>query len=83
MRKRGDFVSLDELEVGKMCMVLEVEKDNSMFQRFTDIGIVPGTKIECAFEAPSGEPKAYLIRKALIGIRKNDAKCIKIEVADE
>lgn len=47
-----------------------------MRRRMIDLGIVEGTKIECVGRSPSGDPSAYMIRGAVIAIRKRDAKNI-------
>lgn len=47
-------------------------------QRFCDIGIIPGTTIKCLFNAPASDPKAYLVRGAVIAIRNCDASNITI-----
>ncbi|MBQ8249918.1 MAG: ferrous iron transport protein A [Clostridia bacterium] len=47
-------------------------------QRLCDLGFVSGTLVECAAAAPMSGPLAYLIRGALIALRRNDAKNVKI-----
>ena len=44
-----------------------------------DIGAINGTLVECVLKSPCGDPKAYLIRGAVIAIRDEDAKCISID----
>ena len=39
---------------------------------------IDGTKIECLFESPFKDPKAYLIRGTIIAIRDCDANGIAI-----
>ena len=50
-----------------------------MRRRVQDIGLICGTKVECVQKSPSGDPKAYLIRGALIAIRNSDARKIIVE----
>ncbi len=49
-----------------------------MRRRLLDIGMIPGTKIECVGRSPSGDPKAFLIRGAVIAIRSEDSAGIFI-----
>ena len=49
--------------------------------RFMDIGLVEGTLVECLRKSPAGDPKAYLIRGAVIAIRKEDAATVFVEAA--
>lgn len=47
-------------------------------QRLQDIGLIPGTRVECVRKSPLGDPAAYLIRGAVIAIRGRDAEGILI-----
>jgi DtxR family Mn-dependent transcriptional regulator len=47
-------------------------------RRFMDLGILPGTIISAEMISPSGDPTAYLIRRSLIGLRKEQADTINI-----
>ena len=55
-----------------------IEKLRAADRRLTELGIVPGTEIECVAKAPFGDAKAYLIRGAVIALRRSDA--LKIDV---
>ncbi len=48
-------------------------------RRLLDLGIVPGTRIVPELVAASGDPVAYRIRGALIGLRREQAEWIEIE----
>jgi DtxR family Mn-dependent transcriptional regulator len=48
-------------------------------RRFMDLGILRGTTITAEMSSPGGDPMAYLIRGALIALRKNQAKQIRIK----
>lgn len=41
--------------------------------RLLDLGVLPGTKVRAEFISPSGDPVAYMIRGALIALRKDQA----------
>jgi DtxR family Mn-dependent transcriptional regulator len=47
-------------------------------RRFMDLGILPGTVITAEMISPSGDPTAYRIRGALIGLRQEQATFINI-----
>ena len=72
-------MTLDELDIGKKALVKNICDDCSMKQRFIDIGIVEDTNIECVLLSPGKNPKAYMIKGAVIAIRNEDAKFIDIE----
>lgn len=44
-----------------------------------DLGILPGTTIEVEMTSPSGDPTAYKVRGALIALRKEQARMIRVE----
>jgi DtxR family Mn-dependent transcriptional regulator len=47
-------------------------------RRFLDLGILPGTMIEAVMTSPGGDPTAYRIRDALIALRREQARLIRI-----
>lgn len=49
-----------------------------MRRRFQDLGIISGTVIECIGSSPLGDPAAYLIRRTVIALRREDAEQILI-----
>ena len=69
-----DYVSLYDIKPGERAAVQQLLTTGPMRRRLLDLGLVPGTRIEC----PSGDPKAYLIRGAAIALRSEDARNILI-----
>lgn len=47
-------------------------------RRLMDLGIVPGTIIKAELVSPSGDPTAYLVRGALIALRREQTATINI-----
>ena len=70
---------LNTLSVGECGRVVGFVTEGSMRRRFLDIGILPGTLIECVGKSPLGDPRAYLIRGTLIDIRSRYAYGIIIK----
>lgn len=52
-------------------------------RRLMDLGVLPGTMIDVEMTSPSGDPKAFKIRGALIALREEQAKLIHIESQSE
>ena len=50
-----------------------------MKQRLIDIGFVDGTNVECVLISPYKNPKAYMVKGAVIAIRNEDAKFIEVK----
>ena len=72
-------MTLNELKLSEKAIVKNISELSSMRQRFIDIGIIGGAKIECVLVSPGKNPKAYMIKGAVIAIRDEDAKFIYIE----
>lgn len=66
-------IALCDLKVGQSSTVVSVNAKGDILRRFLDIGIVNGTKIKCVFKSPLGDPTAFLIRGAVIALRKEDS----------
>lgn len=60
-------------------VVASIDNSSNLYQRLLDIGAINGTLVECVLKSPCGDPKAYLIRGAVIAIRDEDAECISID----
>ena len=70
--------SLADLTQGDTATVSKITSNGSIRRRLQDIGLIPGTKIECIQKSPMGDPIAYLIRGAVIALRSEDSSCIII-----
>ncbi len=73
-----NYVSLYDIKPGERAAVQQLLTTGPMRRRLLDLGLVPGTRIECVGQSPSGDPKAYLIRGAAIALRSEDARNILI-----
>ena len=68
---------LSDMMPGDTAIIYNTAK-SELRQRLYDLGFVSGTRVECIAKAPLGGPRAYLIRGALIALRRNDAKTVTI-----
>ena len=75
--------SLCDIEIGEIAEVCSMSAKGSIRRRFLDIGIIEGTLIECIGKSPCGDPSAYLIRGAVIAIRREDAAFIYVSKVGE
>ena len=66
--------SLCDIEIGQRAVVEQLQIHGSMRRRLLDIGLCDGTVVECVGQSPMKDPKAYLIRGAVIAIRQNDSR---------
>ena len=63
---------------GQTAVISALNTTGSMRRRLLDIGLIEGTRVECLGKSPLGDPSAYLIRGAVIALRKDDCKNILI-----
>jgi len=83
-KQRDDFdaqlASLSSLRVGEEAIVSHISPAcrGRERRRFLDLGILPGTRISAEFRSPSGDPVAYRIRGALIALRHEQARLVKV-----
>jgi DtxR family Mn-dependent transcriptional regulator len=76
----GPYESLSQLKLGQSARVTAISHlcRGAERRRFLDLGILPGTLVKAEMISPSGDPTAYRIRGALIGLRKEQADLIYI-----
>ena len=74
-----NLLTLYDLVPKDSARIKEIFCNENLRRRLADIGLTPGTDISCVGESPSKDPKAFLIRGAVIAIRKEDA--LKIQIA--
>ena len=63
-------MSLNHVAEGQTVRVDELLATGSIRRRLLDIGLVEGTNVSCLQKSPAGDPVAYLIRGAVIAIRR-------------
>ena len=66
-------MSLADMRPGQCAVVTAILNEVQMRRRLQDLGLIHGTVVECIGKSPMGDPSAYLIRKAVIALRKEDA----------
>lgn len=64
---------LSALGPGESAVVDVVGGEEAMRRRLMDLGLIGGTRVTCLGRSPFGDPAAYLIRGAVIALRRADA----------
>jgi DtxR family Mn-dependent transcriptional regulator len=74
-------IPLDDLDLGTPGKVVSLSPRirGQERRRMMDLGILPGTVIQAEMVSPTGDPTAYRIRDALIALRADQARCIRVE----
>lgn len=71
-------MTLNNLKVGECCIIKKIKETSKIKRRLLDIGLIPGTRVECILSSPSKDSLAYLIRGTIIAIRKIDSKEVEV-----
>ncbi len=76
---------LADLRPGEKATVLKISRACRRHERrrFMDLGILPGTVIRAELTSPTGDPRAYRIRGAVIGLRCQQANSIYVMRSQE
>lgn len=80
MDGKEELVGLDKVGVGESACVMYISADDSMRKRYYDIGLLPGTKIDCLMKKGDRGMRAYRIRGAVIAIRLSDIRNITVSL---
>ena len=74
---------LSDMQIGDKGIIKKLNVNENIKRRLQDLGLIEETYIECILKSPFSDPSAYLIRWALIAIRKEDGKNIEVELICE
>ncbi len=79
-----DGMPLSELRVGLRGHVLTISRAcrGAERRRFLDLGLVPGTLVTAELRSPAGDPTAYRIRDALIALRREQARHVRVKALE-
>lgn len=73
-----DQICLDILVPGQSAYIDTVTAGDTVRRRLQELGFTPGAPVTCLMRAPSGDPTAYRIRSAVIALRREDARRIRL-----
>lgn len=79
----NDMILLSSLRPGQKARVREIRIRGGMRRRLLDLGLTEGTAVECLGESPGGALSAFLIRGAVIALRRSDSRDILAEPLKE
>lgn len=69
---------LNDIQPGQRATVCALRTGESLRRRLLDIGLIEDTEIACVGRSPAGDPAAFLIRGAVIAIRRADGQNILV-----
>lgn len=78
---RHPITRLSDLKPGDVGVVRDLECEGFGRRRLLDLGVTPGTRVDCLFAGVAPEPMAYRIRGAVIALRRQQADDIVVDRA--
>ena len=72
-------MTMAEMNPGDTAVVCNLTAIGSIRRRLQDIGLIPGTKVECVHKSPLGDPIAYTIKGSVIALRCEDSSTIFVK----
>ena len=73
------FLSLNDIQPGQTARVTELLVSGAMRRRLMDLGLTADTQVECLGVSPLGGPVSYRIRGAVIAIRREYSRQIRVD----
>ncbi len=70
---------LSLIDVGRTVKVVWVASPPDMVERLSDLGFLPGEEIVCVLPGRPGGMRAYLVRNAVIALRRENSDEIFVE----
>ncbi len=75
--------SLAALHPGQKAIITRLESRGLERRRMMDLGLLPGSEVVVQLRSPLGDPIAYLVRGALVALRRSQAEQIRVTVLEE
>lgn len=77
------YIPLNKVNVGQTCIIKELKVTGKQRRRLLDLGFIKDTQVKVIRKSPLGDPTAYLIRKSLIALRKEEASNLLVEIISD
>ncbi|NLM62995.1 MAG: ferrous iron transport protein A [Mollicutes bacterium] len=74
-----DIFPLSKLEINEKGIVKKINIEGEFRRRLLDLGLIPDTEVTVLQKSPFGDPVAYLIRGAVIALRREIVDKILVE----
>ena len=73
-------MTLDQLAPGQPATIHRVGGSGVFRRRLLELGWLPGTPVQRTGQAPLGDPLTFLVRGAVLGLRRADARAIEVQL---
>ncbi len=71
-----ETISLDDINMGEIAYIADIYLDGGIQARLRDFGFSRGAKIKLCGRSIMNDPKAFLIKGAVVAIRRKDCQRI-------
>jgi len=76
--RKAEGLTMANLPPGTQAKVLFLEAEGALRRRLLDLGLVTGTLVAAIGRSPAGDPTAYRIRGAVMALRAEVAKLVRV-----
>ena len=76
-------MTLAEIKVGQDAVLRTIGGQGELRHHLLDMGLTPGARIECVGVSPGGDPRAFLVRGAVLALRREDCLSIILRTVEE
>lgn len=73
-------IGLDQLAIGQVARIVDVEGDDGIATRILEMGLVMGEEIRLLGRAPFGDPLEFFTCGYRISLRVAEARRVRVEV---
>jgi Fe2+ transport system protein FeoA len=74
------YIHLSDVMPKNKAKVKAIIAENNLKRKLLDMGIIPGVMIEVIKLAPLGDPVEIKVRGYHLSLRKEEARCVTVEV---
>ena len=76
----NQVIPLNEVPEGRQAVIRGLREKQGFEKRLSDLGFVEGSAVTPLFLSPSGDPRAFFLRGAVVALRRDAAQGILVEV---
>ena len=76
----ASILKLSQLPIGAQAMVREFPRQDAVFLRLREMGVLPGTVITLVRAAPLGDPLEIQVRGYHLTLRRSEAEYVMVEL---
>ena len=74
---------LSKMKIGQTAEICWLSDNRSITGRLLDLGFEPGTKVTCMLKKHGDQLSAFLVKGAVIALRREDADLVFIKEMEE